>query len=124
MEEERCGFNPANSIQIDPNETLRIPTEFQHRQPTLKLNQKSRHREQEYSPFINRSNQNIGLTSSSFMPPDSPLIHINGRLSLKSPSINSKNYNTRILNSPYPENQSTNMLNRSKAPRPVYRRPS
>ena len=133
LEDERGsgghGFNPANSVQIDPNETLRIPIEFQHHQnqntqSTSKMNPNNRftnsHIRREYdnvqySPFINRPNQ----MASSFIPPDSPLIHVNGRLSLKSPSIKSRNYNTSILNSPYPQNQQ-----RSKGPRPVYRRQS
>ena len=133
MEEERCGFNPANSVQIDPNETLRIPTEFQqyhhHKQQYQPLSRSSAlQRDPEniqHSPFINRPNPNIGLTSY-LIPPDSPLIHVNGRLSLKSPSINSKNYNTTtIQNSSYPQRQPSNMTNRSsKAPRPAYRRQS
>lgn len=119
-EERRSGFNPANSMQIDPNETLRIPSEFQQHQHHPKQNghlHRSRENVQ-YSPFINCPNPTIGFTNSSLIPPDSPLIHVNGRLSLKSPSINSKNYNTTILNSPYP-NRSSN-----KVPRPVYRRQS
>lgn len=137
LEDERGsgghGFNPANSVQIDPNETLRIPIEFQHHQnqniqSTSKMNHQNNrftnthirreHDNVQYSPFINRPNQ----MASSFIPPDSPLIHVNGRLSLKSPSINSRNYNTSILNSPY--QQISHNQQRSKGPRPVYRRPS
>ena len=125
MEEERRPFNPANSVQIDPNESYRIPIEFHHPHPQHRnLNpnpsnipqQPTRNNNRNYtvnvpySPFMNNrtpSNPNpYNRGQSTFIPPpDSPLIHVPGRLSLKSPSIsNNNNYNGsyNVMNSPYP----------------------
>lgn len=130
MEDERNRtFNPANQVQIDPNETFRIPSEFQQQHPpppfqSSKTRSASRGNVQ-YSPFINRTpvhaRESRAYANSFIPPPDSPLIHASGRLSLKSPSINSNNnyqngYNA-ALNSPYPGQL------RPKQPRPVIRRP-
>lgn len=125
MEEERRSFNPANPVQIDPNETLRIPIEFQqHPAPPFQSKTRSSNRGNvQFSPFINRTPVNARESRGHFVPPpDSPLIHASGRLSLKSPSINNNNNNYQnsynyALNSPYPGQL------RSKQPRPVIRRP-
>lgn len=120
LEEDRRPFNPANAVQIDPNETLRIPNEFQypHHQKPLRNHYSSN---VPYSPFIN--NHRGGVPQSYFVPPpDSPLIHAPGRLSLKSPSIsntNNNNHNNMILNSPFPLQISSN---RSKVPRRVIKK--
>jgi len=136
LEDERSrNFNPADQVQIDPNETFRITSEFQQQHPpppfqSSKTRSASRGNVQ-YSPFINRTpvhaRESRAYVNSFIPPPDSPLIHASGRLSLKSPSINNNNhiitnnnyqnsYNA-ALNSPYPGQL------RSKQPRPVIRRP-
>ena len=135
MEGDRHSFNPANPIQIDPNESLRIPSEFHQRQnhqpPQIPqqssklrgLTNKRDHQNVQYSPFINRTpaQYNRGgyiTTNNPFMaPPDSPLIHTTGRLSLKSPSLNT--LHQMNMNSPYPAQV---QVRSSKQPRPVMRR--
>ena len=129
LEEERRTFNPANQVQIDPNETFRIPIEFQQPHPPPSFQSKTRTANRgnvQYSPFINRtpihSRESRAYVNSFVPPPDSPLIHASGRLSLKSPSINQNNNNyhnsyNAALNSPYPGQL------KSKKPRPVIRRP-
>lgn len=139
MEAERSTrtFNPANQVQIDPNESFRIPSEFQQHQHPPPPFQSSKTRSTnrgnvQYSPFINRtpvhSRESRAYVNSFIPPPDSPLIHASGRLSLKSPSIsnnnhmmiNNNNYQNSYnaaLNSPYPGQL------RSKQPRPVIRKP-
>lgn len=126
MEEGGRPFNPANSIQIDPNESFRVPSEFHqnggggqyhHQQPQQiqhNTQMQPRRREQPgFSPFMGARSSSRGY-NSFVPPPDSPLIHVAGRLSLKSPSIN---INT-TMNSPYPGQLSM----RSKQPRPVLKR--
>lgn len=136
MEEKDCPFNPANPIPIDPNESLRIPNEFhrQQHETIVKIPQQpirnNHHRSHNvpFSPFMNPVQSHTrGYTgaipySSAMPPPDSPLIHVSGRLSLKSPSLtNTPNLNnTTFLNSPYPQQMS---INRSKVPRRVIKRP-
>jgi hypothetical protein len=115
LEEGRRSFNPANSVQVDPNETFRIPIEFQ--QPTSARNR--RDAQVQYSPFLNRTPVATNMRGGPFSmapPPDSPVIHAQGRLSLKSPSIN--NFQ---MNSPFPSGQV--QLNSIKKPRRVIKRP-
>ncbi len=136
MEEGGRPFNPANSIQIDPNDTLRIPSEF-HQQTSKIPQQPPRNNRNSYnvpySPFMNPTQPHRGYTSafpqSSFVPPpDSPLIHVPGRLSLKSPSIsntpniNNNGYSSIYPNSPYPQQMIQMSNSRSKVPRRVIKR--
>jgi hypothetical protein len=138
LEDERStrAFNPANQVQIDPNETFRIPSEFHQQHPPPPF-QSSKSRSgyrgsAQYSPFISRTPVNA-RESKPYVnyfnpPPDSPLIYTSGRLSLKSPIISNNNNSQMInnnnyqngydaaLNSPYPGQL------RSKQPRPVLRR--
>lgn len=145
MEDERStrAFNPANQVHIDPNETFRIPSEFQQPQqqqqqhpppPFQSSKSRSGYRgSAQYSPFINRTplhaRESKPYVNYFNPPPDSPLIHTSGRLSLKSPSI-SNNNNSQIINSNNYQNGYNAALNspypgqlRSKQPRPVLRRP-
>ena len=141
LEDERSSFNLN---QIDPNETLRIPNDLHHPIRNGRINNNQLQIQQtnnvQFSPFINANgtpqtrsfvrhntnnrnfhNNNIYNNSNpiftSNIPPDSPVIHTQGRLSLKSPSVNAQ------MNSPFRGQNNLFPLRSSKTPRPVVKRP-
>lgn len=108
-----------NATRIDPNETFKIPSEFQRMRPAntnLNTNNAIPFSPNPFTPqnqrgivysnnpvmsstnnsktYNNNNNNNANYIHSNqnqnYIPPDSPVIHAQGRLSLKSPSVTSQ----------------------------------
>lgn len=113
----RNGRNNNNQHQIQQNNNIQF-SPFMNGNGTHQTKSFVRHNTNNRNFHTNNLYNNNNPLFSNNIPPDSPVIHAQGRLSLKSPSVNAQ------MNSPFPgQGQNLFPLRSSKTPRPVVKRP-
>lgn len=112
----RNGRINNNQLQIQQNNNVQF-SPFMNGNGTPQTRSFVRHNTNNRNFHTNNIYNNNNPIFANNIPPDSPVIHAQGRLSLKSPSVNAQ------INSPFLGQNNLFPLRPSKTPRPVVKRP-